>query len=171
MFLLKKVIGATFLPLSLCAIVLLVGLILLWFSRKQKLGKVVVSFGTILLLILSFNITTNAILAPLEKKYPPILKTDKLSDVKYSLIDQIRRSSRSVPANLAEAWKKRRYEKAFISKIIDCAGEAGETEGWLDFSKDVGYIDSAKHKKLIKKYDEVNRMLYGMIDKAEKFCK
>ena len=68
---------------------------------------------------------------------------------RYSLIDQIRRSSRSVPANLAEAWKKRRYEKAFISKIIDCAGEAGETEVWLDFSKDVGYLESAKHKELI----------------------
>ena len=47
---------------------------------------------------------------------------------KYSLTDQIRRSSRSVPANLAEAWKKRRYEKAFISKLIDSTGEAGETE-------------------------------------------
>jgi four helix bundle protein len=90
---------------------------------------------------------------------------------KYSLIDQIRRSSRSVPANLAEAWKKRRYEKAFISKIIDCAGEAGETEVWLDFSKDAGYLDRADHKKMIKRYDEVGRMLYGMIDKAEKFCR
>jgi four helix bundle protein len=56
---------------------------------------------------------------------------------KYSLTDQIRRSSRSIPTNLAEAWKKRRYEKAFISKLIDCAGEAGETEVWLDFSKDI----------------------------------
>ena len=90
---------------------------------------------------------------------------------KNSLIDQIRRSSRSVPANLAEAWKKRRYEKAFISKIIDCAGEAGETEVWLDFSKDFGYLDSAKHKELTEKYDEVNRMLYGMIEKADKFCR
>ena len=99
------------------------------------------------------------------------LTTTFPKEERYSLIDQIRRSSRSVPANLAEAWKKRRQEKAFISKIIDCAGEAGETEVWLDFSKDVGYIDSAKHKNLIKKYDEVNRMLYGMIDKAEKFCK
>jgi len=60
---------------------------------------------------------------------------------RYSLIDQIRRSSRSVPANLAEAWKKRRYEKAFVSKLIDCAGEAGETEVWLDFSRDFGYIE------------------------------
>ena len=89
---------------------------------------------------------------------------------KYSLVDQIRRSSRSVPANLAEAWKKRRYEKAFISKLIDCAGEAGETEVWLDFSKDFGYLNENKYSELINKYDEVNRMLYGMIDKSEKFC-
>ena len=90
---------------------------------------------------------------------------------KYSLTDQIRRSSRSVPANLAEAWKKRRYEKAFISKLIDCAGEAGETEVWLDFSKDFGFLDETKYRDLIKRYDEVNRMLSGMIDKADKFCK
>ena len=90
---------------------------------------------------------------------------------KYSLTDQIRRSSRSVPANLAEAWKKRRYEKAFISKLIDCAGEAGETEVWLDFSKDFGYIKDDQYKQLMQRYDEVNRMLYGMIDKADKFCR
>ena len=90
---------------------------------------------------------------------------------KYSLTDQIRRSSRSVPANLSEAWKKRIYKKAFISKLIDCAGEAGETEVWLDFSKDFGYLDETKYHELIKRYDEVNRMLYGMVDKADKFCK
>ena len=89
---------------------------------------------------------------------------------KYSLTDQIRRSSRSVPANLAEAWKKRRYEKAFISKLVDCASEAGETEVWLDFSKDFGYLDEDKYKNFMNRYDEVNRMLYGMIDKANKFC-
>ena len=90
---------------------------------------------------------------------------------KYSLTDQIRRSSRSVTANLSEAWKKRIYKKAFISKLIDCAGEAGETEVWLDFSKDFGYLDETKYHELIKRYDEVNRMLYGMVDKADKFCK
>lgn len=89
---------------------------------------------------------------------------------KYSLTDQIRRSSRSVTVNLAEAWKKRRYEKAFISKLTDCAGEAGETEVWLDFSKDFGYLDEDKYKRLMDRYDEVNKMIYGMIDKADKFC-
>ncbi len=90
---------------------------------------------------------------------------------KYSLTDQIRRSSRSIPANLAEAWKKRRYEKAFIAKVIDAAGEAGETEVWLDFSKDFGYLDVSKYQELMSKYDEVNRMLFGMIDKADKFTR
>ena len=90
---------------------------------------------------------------------------------KYSLTDQIRRSSRSVPANLAEAWKKRRYEKAFISKLIDCAGEAGETEVWIDFSKDFGFLGEDKYQDFMNRYDEVNRMLYGMIDKAHKFCR
>jgi four helix bundle protein len=69
---------------------------------------------------------------------------------KYSLVDQMRRSSRSVTANLAEAWKKRRYEKAFISKLTDCASEAGETEVWLDFSKDLGYLSVDQHDKLMK---------------------
>ena len=93
------------------------------------------------------------------------------NEEKYALTDQIRRSSRSIPANLAEAWKKRRYEKAFISKLIDCAGEAGETEVWLDFSRDFEYIDEHKYQEFMNRYDEINKMLYGMIDKAYKFCK
>jgi len=90
---------------------------------------------------------------------------------KYSLVDQIRRSSRSVPANLAEAWKKRRYKKAFISKLIDCSGEAGETEVWLDMSKDLGYLEKSNYDDLMENYDQVSRMLAGMVDKADKFCR
>jgi len=56
-------------------------------------------------------------------------------DERYSLTDQIRRSSRSIPANLAEAWKKRRYEKAFVSKLIDCAGEGGRNRSLVGFFK------------------------------------
>jgi four helix bundle protein len=88
---------------------------------------------------------------------------------KFSLIDQMRRSSRSVPTNIAEGWKKRRYQKMFISKIVDAAGEAGETEVWLDFARDFGYLDESKHNDLLTRYEEVNKMLYGMIDKADKF--
>lgn len=92
------------------------------------------------------------------------------SEEKFSLVDQMRRSSRSVPANLAEAWKKRMYPKMFASKIIDAAGEAGETEVWIDVSKDAGYMLLTQYDKLVAGYDEVNRMLYGMIDKREKFA-
>ena len=96
------------------------------------------------------------------KQFPP--------EERYSLTDQMRRSSRSIPANIAEAWKKRRYSKLFASKLIDCAGEAGETEVWLDFAKDAGYISTEKYFYFTESYDEVNRMLFSMIDKPEKFC-
>jgi len=97
----------------------------------------------------------------ITKTFPP--------EEKYSLVDQMRRSSRSVPANVAEAWKKRLYAKMFVSKIIDAAGEAGETEVWIDVAKDSGYLPLDQYNKLVSGYDEVNRMLYGMIDKQEKF--
>lgn len=90
---------------------------------------------------------------------------------KYSLVDQIRRSSRSVSVNIAEAWKKRQYSKMFISKIVDAAGEAGETEVWLDISKDADYLSMKEYENLISGYDEINRMLYGMIEKSEKFTR
>jgi len=90
-------------------------------------------------------------------------------DEKFSLIDQIRRSSRSIPANLAEGWKKRKYSKMFVSKLIDAAGEAGETEVWLDFSLDCGYLSKNKYDYFVNGYDEINRMLYGMMEKSDKF--
>jgi four helix bundle protein len=97
----------------------------------------------------------------ITKKFPP--------EEKYSLVDQMRRSSRSVPVNISEAWKKRLYAKMFVSKIIDAASEAGETEVWIDIAKDSGYLPLDQYSKLVSGYDEVNRMLYGMIDKQEKF--
>lgn len=91
------------------------------------------------------------------------------SEEKFSLIDQIRKSSRSAVTNIAEAWKKRLYPKSFVSKIIDSASEAGETEVWLDFSKDCKYLERSKYDQLMKVYDEVNRMLFGMARKPERF--
>jgi four helix bundle protein len=91
-------------------------------------------------------------------------------DEKYSLIDQIRRSSRSVSANIAEAWAKRQYVKAFVSKLSDCLGEASETEVWLSMSFDLGYIDKYNHDVLITKCTEVQKMLNSMIKNPEKFC-
>jgi four helix bundle protein len=89
---------------------------------------------------------------------------------KYSLTDQICRSSRSVTSNLAEAWAKRRYEKAFVSKLTDSLGEEYETECWLDYSKDCKYIQDETHEKISSEYDEVRKMLISMINNPEKWC-
>ncbi len=88
----------------------------------------------------------------------------------YSLTDQIRRSSRSVTACIAESWAKRRYEKAFISKLSDSLGEEYETEGWLDYSLDCKYITQDIHSRLLNEYDEVRKMLISMINNPEKWC-
>lgn len=83
----------------------------------------------------------------------------------YSLTDQIRRSSRSVCANLAEAWRKRRYAAAFVAKLNDSEGEAAETQTWLEFAVKCGYLDRAEAVGLYKSYDEVISMLTVMINK------
>ena len=90
---------------------------------------------------------------------------------KYSLTDQIRRSSRSVTSNIAEAWAKKMYIKHFVSKLSDSLGEEYETEVWLDYSRDCKYINSNKHKELINGYDEVRKMLISIIKNPAKFCK
>ena len=81
----------------------------------------------------------------------------------YSLTDQMRRSSRSVSSNIAEAWRKRRYELAFVSKICDSEGEAAETQTWIEFAVRCAYIDRDLGKRLFKEYDEVIAMLVSMI--------
>lgn len=88
---------------------------------------------------------------------------------KYSLTDQIRRSSRSVPANIAEAWRKRRYPKSFVSKLSDSEAEAAETQVWLDFSLDCGYINIEVYKPLYDKYDYILSMIVKMIKHPEKW--
>ena len=93
-----------------------------------------------------------------------------LREERYSLTDQIRRSSRSIAANIAEAWKKRIYPKMFVSKIIDAAGEAGETEVWPDIAKDAGFLSIERYRELSEGYDEVNRMLFAMAEKPKQFC-
>jgi len=89
----------------------------------------------------------------------------------YSLTDQIRRSSRSVTANLAESWAKRKYIKVFVNKLTDSLGETLETENWLHYSRDCGYIHQESFESLISQYDEVRKMLISMINNPEKFCK
>ena len=99
----------------------------------------------------------------ITKKYP--------KEEKYSLVDQIRRSSRSIPANIAEAWIKRKYPKSFVSKLLDSLAEESETEVWIDMSFDINYIDKDLHDSLIERYQEIAKMLNSMINNPEKFCK
>ena len=85
----------------------------------------------------------------------------------YSLTDQIRRSSRSVCANLAEAWRKRRYEAHFVSKLSDSETEAAETQVWLEFSVKCGDLDRNEAARLYKTYDEIIGTIVGMINHPE----
>jgi four helix bundle protein len=88
---------------------------------------------------------------------------------RYSLTDQIRRSSRSVPSNIAEGFRKRRYPNAFISKLADSDGEASETQVWLDFARDCGYLTQERYDEMTAGYEAVGRMLGTMISHPEKF--
>jgi len=87
----------------------------------------------------------------------------------YSLTDQIRRSSRSVTSNVAEAFRKRRYPKAFVSKLNDSEGEAAETQVWLDYSLKCNYIDEKNHDDLYQKYDFIIGKLVNMERFPEKW--
>lgn len=87
----------------------------------------------------------------------------------YSLTDQIRRSSRSVAANLAEGFRKRRYPNMFVNKLTDCDGEASETQVWIDFAFDCGYLSKENHDRLMAGYEEVGKMLSAMISHPERF--
>ena len=89
----------------------------------------------------------------LSKKFPV--------EEKYSLTDQIRRSSRSVCANLAEAWRKRRYEAAFVAKLSDCEAEAAETQTWIEFAVKCNYMNVEIGREL---YGTYNRVLSGLVN-------
>lgn len=87
----------------------------------------------------------------------------------YSLTDQIRRSSRSVCANIGEGYRKRIYPKHFTSKITDTDGEATETSIWLDFALHCGYIEQKEFNCLQEKYQEIDKMLNAMANNPDKF--
>ena len=90
---------------------------------------------------------------------------------RYSLIDQIRRSSRAVKAMIAEAWARRRYKAAFVNKIDEALGEAYESPSWLDDALDSGYLSRDAFEELDRRYDAIGGMLSRMIDRADDFCK
>ena len=87
----------------------------------------------------------------------------------YSLTDQIRRSSRSVCANLAEAWRKRRYQAAFVAKLSDSEAEAAETQVWIKFAVKCSYIEIAQARELYKTYNQILKGLVNMIHNPEKW--
>lgn len=88
----------------------------------------------------------------------------------YSLKDQIRRSSRSVSANISEAWGRRKYEKSFVAKLTDSEGEARETQTWLQFSLACDYINQEQFNNLNNQYNEVIGMLVTMMNQSNKWC-
>jgi len=98
----------------------------------------------------------------ISKSYP--------KEEKYSLTDQIRRSSRSVTSNIAEAWARKRYVKSFVNKLTDSLGEEYETEVWLDYSRDTKYLDLSKYTELMNEYDEVRKILISIINNPDKWC-
>ena len=97
----------------------------------------------------------------LSKKFP--------AEERYSLTDQIRRSSRSVSGNIAEAWRKRRYPKSFVAKLTDSEGEAAETQVWLDYALECKYIENDKYAPLYDRYEHILAMLTNMSTQPEKW--
>ena len=98
----------------------------------------------------------------LTKKFP--------DEEKFSLVDQIRKASRSVCSNLAEAWRKRKYIAVFKNKLTDSMAEASETQCWLEFSLACKYIDEDTFGELDNEYEEIIAMLNSMELNAKKFC-
>jgi four helix bundle protein len=98
------------------------------------------------------------------------LSKDFPAEEKYSLTSQIRRSSRSVGAQIAEAWGKRRYQRHFISKLTDADSEQLETQHWVSVAVSFGYLASEAETELLSCLSEIGRMLQSMIANAESFC-
>lgn len=90
---------------------------------------------------------------------------------RYSLTDQIRRSSRAVDAMIAEAWARRKYRAAFVNKIDEAMDEAMETQAWLDHALDCNYLNNVHYKELNAAWQHIGAMLNRMIDRADDFCK
>jgi four helix bundle protein len=91
-------------------------------------------------------------------------------DETYSLSDLVRRASRSVGAQICEAWAKRRYEKHFVSKLTDADGEQQETQHWIESAHDCGYLTRAVADSLCSELSEIGRMLNSMMGKSDLFC-
>ena len=98
----------------------------------------------------------------ISKKFP--------KEEMYSLTDQVRRSSRSIGGQIAEAWAKRKYERHFVSKLTDADGEQLETQHWIETAHDCSYISTKTASDLLQQYTYLGKMLNSMINKASSFC-
>ena len=110
-----------------------------------------------------------------QRAFAAAMKVFQLSkqfplEEKFSLTDQSRRSSRSVAANIAEGWRKRRYPAAFVSKFNDSEGEAGETQSWLQFAVECGYLRPDDTRDLYREYDEIIAMVLHIQNHPEQWC-
>lgn len=110
-------------------------------------------------------------LALAESKKIFLLAKSFPKDERYSLTDQIRRSSRAVGAMIAEAWARRRYQAVFVNKIDEALGEATETQAWLDHTLNCEYLNSEQYKELDAAWQHIGAMLNKMIQQAESFCR
>jgi len=132
-------------------------------SEKQRIGetakKPVKHFRD--LDVYQNALTTGLRIYELTKKFP--------GDERYALIDQVRRSSRSVCANIAEAWRKRRYAAAFISKLSDAETEAAETQVHIEFAVHHGYVSEIEFREMDDAYEHILGQLVRMIDHPEKW--
>ena len=90
---------------------------------------------------------------------------------KYSLTDQVRRSSRSVTVNIAEAWARRRYEASFVARLTDSMAEAAETLDWISYARDCQYLAETDYDRLTAAYGEVTRTLNAMVLHSKDWCK
>ena len=124
------------------------------------MGEVISNFRDLRVYKLAFELQQSVF--DLSKSFPP--------EERYALTDQGRRSSRSIGANISEAWQKRRYPAHFVSKLTDADGEQTETQHWLDTAYACAYIAREEHQKLLAKCRRVGQMLGTMIAHPEKFC-
>ena len=126
-------------------------------GRGEGVSEKIIAHGQLEVYRKAFE--TAMVIFELSKKFP--------KEETYSLTDQIRRSSRSVCANLAEAWRKRRYEAAFISKLNDVEAEAAETQTWLEFALACGYLKREVASDLSSTYERLIGTVVGMINHAD----
>jgi four helix bundle protein len=127
--------------------------------------------GAVMALLASFRDLEVYKLARQQAKRLFLISQSFPKEERYSLTDQVRRSSRAVGALIAESWARRLYKAAFINKVNEAMGEAMETQAWLDQALDCAYLDAPLHAELDKEWHHISAMLNRVIECADSFCK